>query len=217
MKCPITHEIIKKNDSFVYVSRSRHSHHYSSKAFAQYIDNRGDLRDPMTRETLNSKDLRGVKSKLLSKLAGFWRKHVMRGITKTLMNSAISLMYVQTDMEKHARCMWVTATQLLHLCRPKYRRIKNRILGMIKTDFARSVISGTFHWIEKKLDTGYELEIIYTGSTCIVRFKRTDNSDDDITMNFPFMSYTADTDFARLLSRGSILNNVVQVQNYDSI
>lgn len=89
--CPVTREVIKSNDLFVYKSRSGKKIKYSASAIATYIDTTGKLQCPLTREKWGEATLYELqrctrkKSKILRKYFATWST-----ITNSSMRSEIA-------------------------------------------------------------------------------------------------------------------------------
>ena len=213
-KCPITYEPIKSNDCFIFKSKSKKDFKYSRRAIAKYIDSRGDLRDPMTREPLDSDSLNGVQSKVMKKLGRFWRAYMSRGVAKTLLRTGMKL-YCHVAVEDTISLLHASAGQLLHLCRPRYRRIRKQLLSMAPCQDSRMVMRALLDCVEHYLNNDYALHLRFNGFGCTMCMIRPDGKSDNITREFPRMRFHADTDFARALSRDPRMLQGVSIVDYD--
>lgn len=193
--CPITREPIKTNDELLLCAPNP----YSSKAIAEFIDHRGDLRDPLTRAPLNSTHLKGVRSKVMKRLEHFWRNYLKKGTAKSFVSSGADILIFCNNIDSAVNVLYVSAVHMIHLCRPRYRSLKRRILAFPSTPLMRLAVESVLVEAEK-IDIGYCVDLKYTGRECSMTLARIDGDDDEHTRSFPVLTYMGAQDFAPIFT-----------------
>jgi hypothetical protein len=217
MLCPITKEQIKSNDHFVFKTQSGCEKHYSREAIKQYIDTRGDFRDPLTREPYTSTTLRNggisTRSRVVRKLSVFWRKHVTQNVERELLSNLATMALLIPDTGSLytmlSKTVFITGTQMLLLNRARFRRIRRMAIETARDELSAMSTTFLFDQVEESFGKGdFDMKLEFDGRVCTLLMVRNDGTESSETKGFPKVVWESSADFGRWVAQYNMLPEV---------